>query len=79
VFLGARAGSDTGRTVSYHGERYTRAAVATEEHVKVAGVVATGDKLDGQDVYAERRTPSRVLFLLRPDGEYDAFVLVDES
>ena len=78
VFLGTRQGGDTQRTVSYRGERYTRAALATEAHVELADVVATGDKVDGQEVYAERRTPSRVLFLLRPDGEYDAFVIVDE-
>jgi hypothetical protein len=78
VFLGARAGGDAGRTVSYHGERYERAAVATQEHVDSAGVAATGEKVDGQEVFAEDRTPSRVLFLLRADGEYDAFVLVDE-
>ena len=78
VFLGARAGDDSGRTVSYRGERYERAAVATQEHADSAGVAATGEKLDGQEVFAERRTPSRVLFLLRADGEYDAFVLVDE-
>jgi hypothetical protein len=78
VFLGARAGGDAGRTVSYHGERYERAAVATQDHFAAAGVVATGEKVDGQQVFAERRTPSRVLFLLRADGEYDAFVLVDE-
>ena len=79
IFLGARAGSDAGRTVSYHGERYERAAVATQAHVDSVGVAATGEKLDGQDVFAERRTPTRVLFLLRTDGEYDAFVLVDEE
>lgn len=78
MFLGARAGGDSGRTVSYHGERYERAAVATQEHVDSAGVAATGEELDGQEVFAEKRTPSRVLFLLRADGEYDAFVLIDE-
>jgi hypothetical protein len=78
VFFGARAGSDTGRTITYGGERYERAAVATQADVDSAGVAATGEKVDGQEVFAERRTPSRVLFLLRPDEKYDAFVLVDE-
>ncbi len=79
MFLGARAGNDAGRTVSYQGERYERTAVATESDRNEARVVRTSDEIDGQEVYAERRTPSRVLFLLRADGEYDVFRLVDEA
>ncbi len=78
VFLGTRAGGDTQRTVTYRGERYARTAIATEADVSQARVFRTGDKVDGQPVYAQRRTPSRVIFLLRADGEYDAFAIVDE-
>jgi hypothetical protein len=77
VFLGARAGDDTGRTVSYHGERYERTAVATEADLDNARVVRTNEEIDGQPVYAQRRTPSRVLFLQRADGEYDVFRIID--
>ena len=81
VLVGAlRSGSDSGtREVTYRGERYESAAVAREADVELAGAVATGDTLDGQRVFAERRTPPRVLFLLRADRKYDAFVLAEES
>jgi hypothetical protein len=78
VFLGSRAGSDAGRMVTYEGERYERTAVATETDLGNARVVRTDDEIDGQVVYAQRASPSRVLFLLRGDGEYDVFRIVEE-
>jgi hypothetical protein len=78
IFLGARAGGDAGRTISYQGERYERTAVVTEADLDDARVVRTDEEIDGQPVYAQRRTPSRVLFLLRADGEFDVFRVIDE-
>ncbi len=78
VVLSARVRDAQSRTVSYRGELYERAAVATQAHVAEAGVAATGERVEGQAVFAEQRRPSRVLFLRRADGEYDAFVLLDE-
>ena len=78
IFLGARAGGDAGRTVLYEGERYERTAVVTEADLDDARVVRTNEEIDGQPVYAQRRTPSPVLFLLRADGEFDVFRIVDE-
>ena len=79
VWLGSRAGGDAGRVVSYRGERYERTAVVTEADLDDARVVRTPEEIDGQPVYAQRRTPSRVLFLLRGDGEYDVFRIIDEQ
>jgi DNA-binding helix-hairpin-helix protein with protein kinase domain len=79
VVLGVQVRDEgASRTVSYRGELYERAAVATRAHVDEAEVAATGLQIEGQEVFAERRSPSRVLFLRRADGEFDAFVLVDE-
>jgi hypothetical protein len=79
IFLGTRAaGEDAGRRVSYQGERYERTAVVTEADLDAARVIRTNDEIDGQPVYAQRRTPSRVLFLLRADGEFDVFRIIDE-
>jgi hypothetical protein len=78
VFLGSRAGNDAGRTVSFRGERYERTAVATDADLDSARVVRTDEEIDGQPVYAQRRSPSRVLFLLRADGEFDVFRIIDE-
>ncbi|HWG56325.1 MAG TPA: hypothetical protein VNT58_07370 [Gaiellaceae bacterium] len=63
------------RTLEYRGERYTGRVLATQEEVDRTAAIATDDRVDGKQVFAERRRPSRVLFLLRPDGRYDAYVL----
>jgi hypothetical protein len=71
--VGGREADD--ETIAYRGERYAGSVLATGAEVRRAGAVATTEQLGGRRVFAERRTPPRVLFLLRPDGRYDAYVL----
>ena len=69
---GRDAGDDV---VAYRGERYAGSVVATKAEVARAGAVATSDRLRGRPVFAEQRRPARIVFLLRRDGRYDAYVL----
>ena len=74
-FRDAQAGS----TVTYRGERYEGRLSATRDDAAAAGVVETGHRIAGQQVWVERRPeggPSRVLFLQQPDGTFKTYALV---